>query len=299
MKKLFKNLSIIDYLNLIFLTIISLIFIYSFNKTPYQFHLLILYSLLFIMIFLSSWIRGTIQKQKLKQFLMIIYPVLFLFMIFESFFMLLSYFNDHKYDWLMVQIDYLIFNVHPTVWIEQFIKPLYTEILYWLYVIYFPMPLIVLGYMYKNKMFIQIEKSIVAFFITYYGAYLSYFIIPVEGPRFYLTEMQTVPLEGLLFAESIRNLINFLEPNKLDAFPSLHTAIVIITMLVARRYNRFLYNLFIPITIGILISLVYLRYHYFIDIVFGAIWAIISWMLADIIYDKYRKRLAPHFGDQS
>lgn len=228
---------------------------------------------------------------------MLLYPIVFLFTMFESFFMILTYFNENRFDWLMAKIDFYIFNVNPTIWIEPFINPFCTEVFYWLYLFYFPMPLIALSCMYRKKMFAEIEYSIIAYYITYYGAYLSYFIIPVMGPRFYLEHLQTVPLNGLLFSEIIHDTINLMEPNKLDAFPSLHTAILLITMVISYKYVRKLYYLFFPIAIGILISLIYLRYHYFVDIIFGAIWAAISWILATVLFDKYRHKTIAHFGE--
>jgi membrane-associated phospholipid phosphatase len=213
--------------------------------------------------------------------------------------MILPYVNTNRYDLLMSAIDLAMLGVYPTVWIEQFIRPVLTEILYFAYAFYFPMPLILVGWMYKKLMLKEIAKIFVIFFLCYYGAYISYFIFPVQGPRFFLIDMQSVPLDGIWISENIRNLINFMEPNKLDAFPSLHAAILLLTMLGSRKYNRVMYLVFLPIAILITISLVYLRYHYVIDVLVGFFWAVLCWYLGGKIFDKYQQKFIYHFSRES
>lgn len=294
-KRYFQNLSIIDLINLGFLGILFIILILAFNKTPYRYNLSFFYSGLLAFLFLLSRLRGPEQNESWRIFIMFIYPVIFLFSIFESFFMLLPYFNSGRYDQIMANIDFSLLGVNPTVWIEQLVHPLLTEILYILYFFYFPMPLIVLGWMYKNGYFREIERSLFIFFICYFGAYISYFLIPVQGPRYFLADLQTVGLNGYILSEPIRNLINYMEPNKLDAFPSLHAAILLITMIVARRNNKKMYNFFIPVAVGITVSLVYLRYHYIIDVIVGFVWAVFVWLAGGKVYDKYKTNFNFHF----
>jgi membrane-associated phospholipid phosphatase len=135
----------------------------------------------------------------------------------------------------------------------------------------------------------------VVFFLCYYSAYVSYFFFPVEGPRLFLANLHTVKLVGIVFAEKIRNLIDFFEPNKLDCFPSLHSAILSVTMLVCHRHNRKMFWLFQPIAIGIMISLVYCRYHYVVDIVAGFVWAFPAFYGGIYLNNRLNKHFRFHF----
>jgi membrane-associated phospholipid phosphatase len=227
---------------------------------------------------------------------MVIYPVIFLFAVFETFFMLLPYFNTARYDELMIHIDHAIFGAHPTVWLEAIISTPFTELMYLLYLFYFPMPLFILIWLYRKHRYADMERSFFVLLLTYYGAYVIYFFVPVEGPRYHLAELQSVPLDGLLFTEPIRRLIDFLEPNKLDCFPSLHAAITLATLLVTRRYHRTLFRWLLPAAAGIMLSLVYCRYHYAIDVAAGIVWAAACYWLANRFYDRVFHRFAPHFG---
>lgn len=297
MPRLFRRISIIDFINLFFLCIIIVFYLFAFNRTPYKIPLLIIYILLFVFIIFMTRLRESKKSHRRIKIIMFSYPVIFLFVIFETFFMILPYFNSLRFDALMANIDFKLLGVNPTVWIENWIHPLLTDILSLFYFFYFPMPFIIIGWMYKKAKFKNIEKALFIYFTCYYGAYICYFLIPVEGPRFFLREIQNVSLNGCFLTEPIRSLINIMEPNKLDAFPSLHAAILAVTMFVTYSNCKKMFYYFIPCVVGIIVSLVYLRYHYFIDVIAGLLWSIISCLLADRIYNKIHNNFNFHFWD--
>ena len=293
----FKHFSIIDWTNLVFLIFIWVIFLFTFNKTPYRITLLFFYSGMFVYLSAFAFIRANNYLGKWGRLVQFMNPVIFFFTMFESFFMLLPFFNTNRYDALLDKIDIAILSVSPTIWIEQFAVPWLTETFYLFYVFYFPMPIIILGWMYKRKMFKEIEQSILVLFLCYYGGYISYFFIPAEGPRFFLQEAYAGPLDGLFLTDPIRQIIDIFEPNKLDVFPSLHAGILAVTMFISFKYNSRMFNWFIIPAIGISISLIYCRYHYFIDIIAGfALAALCAW-LGPLIHDKLHSRFVHHFGE--
>lgn len=293
-----KRLSIIDFVNIIFFLIICSFAAVAFTDTPYKINLLIIFPILLVPVFLGVLLRNKALPWNLQNLLMIALPILFLFAIFETFYMILPYFNGNRYDELLARIDLDMLGISPTVWISKFVHPFLTDLFYALYLFYFPMPLIILGWMFKKKMFRRMEKELLLFQFCYYGAYILYFLVPAEGPRFYLAQDYSVALDGYFIAEPVRLLINFLEPNKLDAFPSLHAAILLTTMIVAFRNNRKMFYWFIPAAIGIFISLVYCRYHYVIDVIAGVIWTVAVVFLSNLVYNRFHHRFATHFGEQ-
>ena len=188
-------------------------------------------------------------------------------------------------------------GVNPTVWIERIVTPVLTEIMYISYFLYFPMPLILVIWLFFEKKYPEIEESIFLLFMCYYGAYITYFFIPVEGPRFHLAGSQTVSLTGLFFSQPIKTIINFFEPNKLDCFPSLHAAILIVTGFLTYKFNKKLFYIYLPIGFLIIISLVYCRFHYVIDIIAGSVWAIICITIGKFIYVKFKRKFIFHFNE--
>jgi len=295
MRLFLRRASILDFLNLSFLAVILAFSLAAAGETPHGMTLLAVFTLLVLLLYSMGWVREEVDGGRWKRIGMFAYPVVFLFVIFESFHMILPYFNPHRFDAWMVRIDRALLGTHPTLWLERWVTPWLTETLYVLYFFYFPMPLIVLGWMLGKGMIREIEESFFLFLVCYYGAYIVYFLVPVTGPRFHLHGMHAVPLDGYLLSEPIRKFIDVLEPNKLDCFPSLHAAILAVTMVVAFRHNRKMFFAFLPAAIGITVSLVYLRYHYVVDVIAGFAWAWASVRIAGAAYRRFRDRFPFHF----
>jgi len=295
-----KKLSLVDVVNFIFWLAIFIFYIISFRQSEYKLHGFLLLTGLLIYQFIIIKIRQSPKKSWGRKFMLLLYPAFYLVMIFDGIHLVLPYINSHVYDKELFEIDHWLLGVDPTVWIEQFINPYLTELLYILYFFYFPMPLIILGYLYRKKMYKALDKSVVFIFLTYYGAYLLYFLVPALGPRYYapLVAKQKVALDGLWLTDIIRNTISSLEHNKFDAFPSLHTAITLATVIIVAKYRPKWLYFFIPVLIGIFISLIYCRYHYFIDMIGGIIWTLIAYWITEKYYDKlYQKYFIPFIKD--
>lgn len=296
MRSFLKKFSIIDFLNLSFLVVIMAFFLLAFTKTPYKIAAPLALGGLFLLMILKIYLRGMNKLGHWQPLLSVIYPALFMFGIFETFFMILSYFNTARYDNLLVQLDRYLLGVDPTVWFQRWIHPLTTDFFYILYFFYFPMPFFIVIWLYRKKMFKELSEAFFVLMFTYFGAYIMYFIVPAQGPRFFMADLHTVPLNGIFLAEHIRTLIDFFEPNKLDAFPSLHMAIVLTTLFICFKRNKKMFKFFLPVAVGIMISLLYCRYHYFIDMVAGAVWSISAYFIATRLYSAFNSRCFPHFG---
>ena len=294
--KLLKYLSIVDVINFSFWLVMFVFYIITFDQSQYKVYAFVLLASLLIFQLIILKLRATDKSNIFIKGVLLLYPILYLIFVFDSIHTVLPYINPNIYDKLLADIDYSILGTNPTVAIERIINPYLTELMYYLYLFYFPMPLIILIWLYRKKMYIQLDKTLMFYMLTYYGSYLMYFAVPALGPRYYepIASMQQVPLDGLWFTGIIRDTINSLEHNKFDAFPSLHAAITLTTLLVVAQYRKKWLYIFIPVFIGIYVSLIYCRYHYFIDIIGGVIWTLIAYWIVEKSYDKYiRKKFIP------
>ncbi|RLD90265.1 MAG: hypothetical protein DRJ09_04800 [Bacteroidetes bacterium] len=289
MKSWIKYAGILDRLNMVFLGLIFLFYLFSLHHSPFSYQPLLILIPTGLVVWLSVFLKKTNRYKGLAKYFLLAYPLIYLFVIFESFYMILPYFNLHRYDEALANIDFAMFGVHPTVWIEQWNRAWLTDLFYSLYIFYFPMPLFILTWLYRKKRFIDLDKSVWVLMLTYYGAYIGYFLFPAAGPRFYepLIQLQKTNLNGVFLAIPIRTIINFMEPNKLDAFPSLHAGISFTTLLLMGKFNKRMFWVFVPIITGIMIALVYCRYHYIIDIIAGISWSILSFYFGQKFYDKF------------
>lgn len=291
-----RAFSLLDWINIFFLAILVYLFIF-FNELSVNTGLTVFIYL--ISILLTGWMvvfRKKEIKNKYYTTVMTFYPMGVLIFLFSSLSLTSQYFNTNIYDPQMAAFDQSLFGVQPTLWIEKIIHPWLTELMYIFYFLYFPLPFPLLYFLIKGNKLEELERMMFTFFICYYGAFLCYFYFPVKGPRFYLADGFTKTLDGQLLTDPIRDLINMMEPSKFDCFPSMHTAILLMIAFTAFKINKIFFYWTLFIGIGMLISLIYCRYHYVADILAGVVWASFSYFAGGYLFDKIKKFIIPHFG---
>jgi membrane-associated phospholipid phosphatase len=141
------------------------------------------------------------------------------------------------------------------------------------YLSYYFLPLTFVLVLYLKGREPAFNESIFVLTFGYYVSFIGYILFPAIGPRYTLTSLYSVPLEGSWITDFVRDTLNALEHNKRDCMPSGHTQIVLMVLFLTYRYERFLFCLFFPIICGLILSTVYLRYHYVIDLFAGAAFA--------------------------
>jgi membrane-associated phospholipid phosphatase len=209
--------------------------------------------------------------------------------------------NPHDYDDMLIKWDYAIFGLNPTEWIYQFANPVLTELLQISYASYFIMP-IILGLELHFRKDEAFNKFAGYLLFGYYFSYLLYLIIPAIGPRFVLHDFESINIElpGLFLTEYIRYIINSGEniPIEIlkgisdlnpaffvnrDCMPSGHTLVTTINMICAFKFKSKFKWVFLVLTILLIISTVYLRYHYVVDIIAGLILVVLIFLFEPYI----------------
>jgi membrane-associated phospholipid phosphatase len=199
----------------------------------------------------------------------LIFPVLTVLLIFNSLGGLIRYINPATYDDFLIRIDYILLSGYPTVALEKFTSPLMTEFLQFAYMSYYFLPLILcISLKIKGKK-TEFEKSLFLIILCFFLSYIGYILVPAIGPRYTMNHLQSVELKGIYLRESIDTLLNSLEGIKRDAFPSGHTAVALVVCSLAFRYQKNLFWIFLPLVTAMIVSTVYLRYHYVIDVIAG------------------------------
>jgi len=287
LKKISSHLSLVDLLHFAYIAFLILLLCCSALRDGYFLWSFMLYVTLFVFLIWLVNLRQKIKKESTYFWLYFCYPIIYLFVIFQSLTWLLPAFNhgallENRYDPILYAIDMFLVEVHPVLWFEKRAHPLLTDFMYVLYAYYFFLPFILMVLLFSHKKYREMQDSFFILAFSFYMSYIGYILIPARGPRFYL---ELEPLQGMFIAESLRNFINSLEPNKYDAFPSVHQLINVVILLLAYNYERMFFYVTIPISIGITISLFYCQYHYLIDVIAGSLLAIIFFITARKILD--------------
>jgi membrane-associated phospholipid phosphatase len=203
------------------------------------------------------------------------------------------------YDDVLIAIDRWLFGVDPTVWLARFAHPAITEILQIAYTLFFVLFLVVGFELYRRHNLDLFHYFIFAGAYGFFLSYLGYFLLPAVGPRFTLHDFSALDRElpGLWLTPYLRWFVNTgesiptgvsnavaLAVTQRDVFPSGHTMMTMVAMFFGARY-RLRARWFVYCTGFLLImATVYQRYHYAVDLIGGAAFALICLTTAPGLY---------------
>jgi membrane-associated phospholipid phosphatase len=120
-------------------------------------------------------------------------------------------------------------------------------------------------------------------------SYIGYLIVPARGPRFLLKHLQHIPLQGLWLFQGMQSTLDRLESAHYDCFPSGHTELTILAWWGSRMVSNRLFKVYFAYTPLIIFATVYLRYHYSVDVLAGAVVAAGLIVSAPVVYQSLAK----------
>ena len=225
-------------------------------------------------------------------FIVDFYPAAFLPLLFNTLEPLIQALRGGpKDEWLMAA-DRALFGVDVTVWAQRLVRPLRSDIFYCFYSTYYFIAL-TLGLVLWRRRRATALRFVFTLMVVYYVSWTGYFIIPALGPRFAQASQYTVSLTTTPVARAINDTIDAMEKTKFDVFPSGHTMISMAVLLVAWKRARDVFWVLLPIATGLIISTVFCRFHYVIDVIAGTTLAFITVPVGDGVYDRLIAAAAP------
>jgi membrane-associated phospholipid phosphatase len=217
------------------------------------------------------------------------YPVPVIFFTFKEIYVIIQSIARPDIDVALIEIDRWLFGGDPTVFLVQFIHPALTELLQVSYTSFYFIMLTLGIELYLRK---DIKNFTFSTFTLSYGFYLSYIgylLFPGVGPRFTLHDFHLLDTElsGLWLTQITRDIINAGESippgisdafkhAQRDVFPSGHTQMTLIVFYFANKYKLKSRHVLYVFGTLLIIATVYLRYHYVIDVLAGALFMLFT-----------------------
>lgn len=231
------------------------------------------------------------------------YVVPTIYMVYDQTHLFIRHVNPHLYDSLLIEADRFIFGTDPTVWLHQISFPLLTEFLQICYFLFYLMPVAhALELWFRGDVQRVIEFSRMMSFV-FFMSYILYFALPAIGPRFTLHDFASTDIElpGLWFTEGLRTIVNVgggvisgtTDPSSVvnrDCMPSGHTMLTLVNIVLGFRFRSRLRIAFLILGTGLILATVYLRYHYVVDLLAGAILVVVC-MPLEARVDKYVRKV--------
>lgn len=184
-----------------------------------------------------------------------------------------------RFDPVLYRIDIAIWGASPNVWADQFANPVLTELMSACYILFMPLLFFsLLRYLFWRK---GLLAQFYAGLFTVYGlGFLGYLLVPAAGPYLAYPDLFSAPLVGGPITR-LNALMVVEGSNRVDVWPSLHCAVSSFILWFAYRYHRREFWWLLAPVAGLWVSTIYLRYHYFIDIVSGfGLAAFAAWISA-------------------
>lgn len=265
------NFKPVELLSIVFISFMAAVTLFAMPRLPHGGWLIARYVVLMAALVFISRSAGRRDSAKWTRTLHAFLPVFLIPVLFDSMGDLIPWIWPSYFDDLLITVDYRLFGGHhPTVLLEQFIHPWLTTIMQFAYIGYYPMAVVLGAVLFTKKDKTAFGEAIFGITLCFYLSYLGYLLIPAVGPRFTLAHLQTRDLAASPLVIAIQETLNALENTKTDAFPSGHTAVALMTLYYAWKFReRALVALLVPAVAGLIVSTVYLRYHYVIDVIAG------------------------------
>lgn len=217
------------------------------------------------------------------------YPVFYVAACYREMSVLIRSIRGMDYDAVMARLDLLMWGEHPSTLLSVIQTPWLTEALQLIYALFIPSVLVGGLLLWQRRQWAELRYYLFLTTLGFLISYLGYLLVPVRGPRFHLSMTAAPPLEGLWLFNSLRGGLDWLESAHYDCFPSGHVQLTMMAGWLNRRRFPVLSVVFLPYTLAVAFATVYLRYHYTVDVLAGALAAGVLLWLGPGLYVKLQR----------
>ncbi|MGA2145902.1 MAG: phosphatase PAP2 family protein [Bryobacteraceae bacterium] len=193
-------------------------------------------------------------------------------------------------DLWLANLDFRIWGANPTVWLERLQSPIFTEFLQLVYTLFVPAVLVVAYLIWRKGKFAEFQYYAFLIAAGFLVSYVGYLVVPARGPRFLLNSLQHIPLQGLWLFHAMQHTLDTMESAHYDCFPSGHTELTILACWGSRILSKRIFLAYLIYTPSIIFATVYLRYHYTVDVMAGAVVAASLIVGAPFVYRMLQER---------
>lgn len=213
-------------------------------------------------------------------------PLLFLPLLHKETEILTFAFHKSHYDEKLINLEKKYFawvlNFHynnraNSVFLSEFLHLCYLSF----FLLIYGVPL----FFYFRQEFLSFYECQFVLLLLLFLCYVTHSIIPAYGPRNIYEKIKDHRSNGFFFRLTHKLLQKGSTPG--TAFPSGHTGVSSAVLLTTWHLNTPLFYYIVPFGVGLIISTIYGRFHYIIDMIFGFLYALIVFFVATSLVSYY------------
>ncbi|MFH1055758.1 MAG: phosphatase PAP2 family protein [Candidatus Altiarchaeota archaeon] len=192
--------------------------------------------------------------------------------------------KENKSD-LLIWLDDKILGFQPSQALEAYLTLPLVYLMSFAYIIaYIPLFLYTVYTLHSRKRFYELEHLLTAFVVAYTIALPIFFIVPAPEPRYVLNYSNSIIDSGEGVIQKLDDIVVNLNSTQMNSLPSLHVALstlVLLSSMSLKRHERLVVCVFV---LSLWFSTLYLRHHYFVDIIGGWLLAVFSWRMSKKLF---------------
>ena len=185
-------------------------------------------------------------------------------------------------DWI-IRWENRLFNGQPSTYLSaRFPSVALSEYLHLCYLSYYFIPVSLPAMLYFRGKGEAFFETLFAELFTFNICLIWYIFMPVAGPRYFEEKIKELLSNAPLC--KLTHAILSRASTKGTAFPSSHSALAIVVLLCAARYDLVSFVILFPFCTGLVVGTVYGRFHYALDAVAGVLLGVLTFGLYPIVY---------------
>lgn len=280
------HLRLVDYATFIYLGLVGGLLLFFHRGVEYW------PQLVFTQVAVGLLALGLIRvaetgSSKVLLFLRDSYPFFLYTFLFKEVSIIVNMFFPFWLEQSLIEWDLFLFGNHPTVWLQKFATPWFSELMafsYWSYYVFIPFVGIIL-YVRKDRGLFHSYAFCLS--LTMYACYFLFLFLAARGPHETMAHLHTERELAWIFDRMVHSIQSAAKISG-AAFPSSHVAAMWISWFFAFKSRKSLGWVLAPLVISLTFSVVYMRYHYAVDAIAGVIMALITYPIAMKIEQKFK-----------
>lgn len=192
-------------------------------------------------------------------------------------------FNGASFDAFFANLDFRIFGFQPAIQFPRYFQEyrIVNEMFFFSYFFYYALVSTGVWILFIRRHYQIAVRALFIISVSFFIMYVWFIFFPVKGPKYFFPELHAIwysNFRGFFFTKIVKSVFDNTNLGG-AAFPSSHVALSLIAFLLNWKYNRYLIPVYLPLTILLFVSTVYLYAHYFVDIPAGILTGISLYLL--------------------
>lgn len=189
--------------------------------------------------------------------------------VFSSLCLVLPALHPEPYEFTWIALDRALTGADPTRVAGSLCGPVAIELLQWCYASFYAIPLVAVVCVGLRRGAASFDRARDLVVFGFLLSYLGYLWWPTLPPYRFLHH--ETPLDGVWLAGWWNAVIDRAEVHRWNCFPSGHTMLSVVSLVLAWREARAAFVVLLPIVAGLVASTIALRYHYLVDVLAGLV----------------------------